>query len=62
MAKRTTHMSLPPVYSLRMLNARGEYETVLDIVHQMQADGTDPRIIDRWVQGLELGMRLRAHA
>ncbi len=42
------------IYQQRMMNADGSTSTVAEIVAEMQADGTDQRLIDRWLQGLSL--------
>lgn len=40
----------------RMLTEKG-FQTVGQIVADMQADGTAQVLIDRWLQGLEHGLR-----
>lgn len=35
------------------------YRSVASLVAEMQADGTDQRLIDRWLQGIEAGLRAR---
>lgn len=45
------------LFARQLMNDRGEYETVAEIVSRMQDAGTDQRLIDRWLQGLERGAR-----
>jgi hypothetical protein len=40
------------VLDRKMLNDRGEWQSVGSIVAEMQRDGTPQVLIDRWLQGL----------
>ncbi len=47
------------IYQDRLTNSDGSTNSVAEIVAELQADGTDQRLIDRWLQGLEAGARAR---
>lgn len=42
----------------KLMRADGTMQTVAEIVAEMQANGTRQILIDRWLQGLELGLRV----
>lgn len=48
------------VLSHRMMTKDGGFQTVGQIVAEMQADGTAQILIDRWLQGLEFTLRRQA--
>ena len=54
-----TPMASHFVLAHRMLTDKG-FQTVGQIVAEMQAEGTAQVLIDRWLQGLERGLRRSA--
>ena len=47
-------------YLNELIDFGGEWMTRADVIRTMQAEGTDRACIDRWLQGYELGQRIRA--
>ena len=47
-------------YLNELIDFGGELMTRADVIREMQSEGTDRACIDRWLQGYELGQRLRA--
>ena len=56
---RVADMDNTTVLAEHILTEHG-YQSVGAIVAQMQADGTKQIYIDRWLQGLETGRRVRS--